>query len=74
MVPDQGPLPTYLFEAQLDGPVSLEGLPGVHDAVVNGSGLFGPSLQCAPCRGYLAAAATGTLALHRRQEGATGGP
>src|ERR1700744_3504012 len=26
-------------EAQLDGPVSLEGLPGVHDAVVNGSGL-----------------------------------
>ena len=26
-------------EAQLDGPVSLEGLPGVHDLVVNGSGL-----------------------------------
>ena len=26
-------------EAQLDGPVSLEGLPGVHDAVLNGSGL-----------------------------------
>ena len=26
-------------EAQLDGPVSLEGLPGAHDVVVNGSGL-----------------------------------
>jgi ABC-2 type transport system ATP-binding protein len=26
-------------EAQLEGPVSLEGLPGVHDLVVNGSGL-----------------------------------
>jgi ABC-2 type transport system ATP-binding protein len=26
-------------DAQLDGPVSLEGLPGVHDTVVNGSGL-----------------------------------
>jgi len=26
-------------EAQLDGPVSLDGLPGVHDAVLNGSGL-----------------------------------
>ena len=26
-------------EAQLDGPVSLDGLPGVHDAVVNGSAL-----------------------------------
>jgi ABC-2 type transport system ATP-binding protein len=26
-------------EAQLNGPVSLVGLPGVHDAVVNGSGL-----------------------------------
>ncbi|MGD0706147.1 MAG: ABC transporter ATP-binding protein [Trebonia sp.] len=29
-------------QAQLDGPVSLEGLPGVHDVVVNGS-----SLRCA---------------------------